>query len=101
MTNHGQDRPESAERLADLERLLLEVQFDHPAQRARRVDEFYAGVRGDDAARLRGHVKVVCLYALDRRTFWAHRDGAASVARAVAYQSIAGMLIRVLDAESA
>lgn len=86
-----------SERIAALERLLVDVQFDHPAQRARLVDEFYASVRADDVAQLRNWVKKVCLHAIDRRTFWAHRDGAASVARAVAYQSIVGSLIRVLD----
>ena len=88
-----------AKHLADLERLLVKIQFDHPAQRARLVDEFYASVRAEAVADLRGRVRKVCLYALDRRTFWAHRDGAAAVARAVAYQSIAGDLIRVLDSE--
>lgn len=85
--------------LADLERLLVKIQFDHPAQRARLVDEFYASHPRDDVAQLRALVRKVCLHALERRTFWAHRDGAAAVARAVAYQSIAGDLIRVLDSE--
>jgi hypothetical protein len=89
------------ERRADLERLLIAVQFDHPTQRALLVDEFYTKVRADDVAQLRADVKHVCLHAIERRTFWAHRDGVVAVARAVAYQSIVGMLIRVLDAGDA
>lgn len=79
----------SEARLQALERLLIEVQFDHPRQRVARVDEFYAHQRSD--------VRRVLLYALRSRTFWAHRDGEVNAARAVAYQNIAGMLTRVLD----
>lgn len=81
------------QRLAALRDLLIEVQFVHPDLRAQRVDAFYAA-RSDLARRVRR----IHLYALERRTFWAnHDDTAINAARAVAYQSVAGMLQRALE----
>lgn len=51
------------------------------------------------AAIPRSEVRRVAVYALNRRQFWAHQPGETAVARAVAYQHIAGELIRLLDQE--
>lgn len=50
---------------------------------------------------LRAGVRKVTCEALRRREHWAKSDVDGAVARAVAYQSIAGDLIRLLDAVDA
>jgi hypothetical protein len=90
-----------AERLAALERLLSDVQFAHPSRRAELVDEFYAAERAADRDALRlmhDRVRKALLYALERRAEWVKLPGPVNVARAVAYQSLAGRLQRILDA---
>lgn len=53
---------------------------------------------GDDV--LRQAVRGVVREALNRRDHWANSNVDCAVARAVAYQSIAGLLIRALDEEA-
>lgn len=87
----------NSEHMSALRHLLIETQFDHPDQKARRIDEFYSKIHEDPVERILNRIKVVYFSALERRTFWAQRHGEACVARAVAYQSMAAQLMRILD----
>lgn len=85
------------ERLETLRQLLIDTQFDHPDQRTRLIDDFYSEVYTKSNSELHDEVEKVYLHALGRRTFWAKLEGQINTARAVAYQSIAGDLLRILD----
>lgn len=84
-----------------LERLLLDNQFAHSTRKADLVEEFYDGVRAADCDALdlmTDRVRKAIVFALEKRTEWAALPGPVNVARAVAYQTLAGRLQRILDA---
>jgi len=85
------------DRLLAIERVLQETRHMHPSVRAERVDEFFRDLYAAEHKALLARLRKVAVYALGRRDHWARAEGQINAARAVAYQSIAGYLIRVLD----